>query len=281
MILDWKLVSKKILADITEEISHISPDNPPTLAVILVGDNPASLAYIRMKQKRAEEVGMNFILKKFDTSITEASLKQEISILWADTSVSGIIVQMPLPKHINEVHIIETIPPEKDVDGFSKSQIGNMFLGSPGLYSCTPQGIMKLLEYYNIGLTGKKVTILGRSNIVGKPLSILMINAGATVTICNSKTQDIASHTRNSDIVVVAIGKEKFLTRDMVSENAIIIDVGSNRQENGTFCGDADYENLVSFVQSITPSPGWVGPMTVAMLISNTLTAYKIQNSLI
>lgn len=284
MIIDWKKASQELLLEVESEMADFfdtNKKNPlPTLAVILVGNNPASLAYIKMKKKRAEQVGMNFFLKKLDNNITQEELENEVKKLSQEKNISGIIVQMPLPQHIDSDKIIDCIPEEKDVDGFTKSQIGNMFLGKKWLYSCTPKGILTLLQSNNIDIVWKNIAVIGRSNIVGKPMSLLLLNAGATVTTCHSKTKNISEITQKSDIIIVAVGKPKFLTKDMVSENSIIIDVGSNLDENGKFCGDADFENLENFVQAISPSPGGVGPMTVATLIQNTWEAYKIQHSL-
>lgn len=282
MILDGKKISKEILENLECEIAEFFEKNQekslPTLAVVLVGDNPASLAYIKMKKRRAEEVGLNFYLKKFDKNISQNELEKEIALLVAQPQITGLIVQAPLPKHLDMQKILALIPENKDIDGFTKSQIGNIFLGKKWLASCTPAGIMTLLDAYNINLEGKNVVILGRSNIVGKPMALLAINAGATVTICNSKTQNLADFTKNADIIIVAIGKPKFLKKEMVSEKAIIIDVGSNLLDDGIFCGDADFENLVDYVAGISPSPGGVGPMTVATLVANTWEAYKLQN---
>lgn len=281
MILDGKKISKNILTHIQKEFAEFrekNPQNPiPTLVVVQVGNNPASTAYIKMKQKRAEEVGFDFFLKKLDESISQTELENEVTTLANQTNVTGLIVQAPLPKHLDMNKILECIPENKDIDGFTKAQIGNMFLGHDGLASCTPKGIMTLLSAYSIDVRGKNVAILGRSNIVGKPMTLMMINAGATVTTCNSQTKNIEKITKNADIIIVAIGKAKFLTKEMVSEKAIIVDVGSNMLENGKFCGDADFENLENFVTAISPSPGGVGPMTVATLIENTWKAYLLQ----
>lgn len=282
MILNGREIAENLLLDVEVESAHFfdkNPKNPrPTLAVVLVGDNPASLAYIRMKKKRAEEVGFNFYLKKLDKNISQKELEDEVAFLVRQPQITGLIVQSPLPDHLDMEKILEIIPENKDIDGFTKGQIGNIFLGKKGLASCTPKGIMTLLEAYDISVAGKNVTILGRSNIVGKPMALMMINAGATVTICNSKTKNLADFTKNADIIVIAIGKPKFLTREIVSEKAIIIDVGSNLLEDGSFCGDADFDNLANYVAAISPSPGGVGPMTIATLIDNTWEAYKIQN---
>lgn len=282
MIINGKKIAEDLLLGVEAEAANFfdkNPKNPrPTLAVVLVGNNPASLAYIKMKKKRAENVGFNFYLKKFEKNISQNELENEITFLVRQPQITGLIVQAPLPEHLDMEKILELIPENKDIDGFTKGQIGNIFLGKNGLPSCTPAGIMTLLSAYDINMQGKNVVILGRSNIVGKPMALLAINAGATVTICNSKTPNLETHTRNADIIIVAIGKPKFLKKEMVSEKAIIIDVGSNLLDDGTFCGDADFENLVDYVKAISPSPGGVGPMTVATLVENTWKAYKLQN---
>lgn len=278
MILDWKKCSAHLLETIKNNILTQDVFWKPTLAVILVGENPSSLAYIGMKEKRSQEVGMNFQLFRYDSEISQEALETEIRKLSADPSIHGLIVQAPLPDHIDTTRIIECIDPAKDVDGFSRLQIGNMFLGNTdGLWSCTPKGVMTLLDFYHIDVVGKRVCIIGRSNIVGKPMALMLINAWATVTSCNSRTKNLTDITRNSDIIILAIGKPGFLTRDMVTPSSVIIDVGSNRLEDGTFCGDADFSDLSDFVSSISPSPGGVGPMTVATLIENTWKAYKNQ----
>lgn len=282
MILNGRQIAQKILENLEIEIAEFFEENPkkplPVMAVVLVGNNPASLAYIKMKKKRCEEVGMNFLLKKFDKNISQNELETEVQKLANNPQVTGLIVQSPLPNHLDMEKILEFIPENKDIDGFTRSQIGNIFLGKNKLASCTPAGIMALLQENNIKIAGKNVAILGRSNIVGKPMALMMINAGATVTICNSKTKNLSNFTKNADIIIVAIGKPKFLSKDMVSKKAIIIDVGSNLLEDGTFCGDADFDNLVDFVAAISPSPGGVGPMTVATLVANTWKAFQMQN---
>lgn len=279
MIIDWKKIANEILDDLKNQISNLPDSSKPTLAVILVGNNPASIAYVNMKKRRCEQIGMNFILQNLDKNISQIELEKIVENFGNNPDISGIIVQAPLPAHIDNEKIIEKIPQNKDVDGFSRAQIGNVFLNKKWLWSCTPKGIMTLLDKYNISLEGKKVAILGRSNIVGKPMALMMINSGATVTVCNSKTPNLSEITKNSEIIIVAIGKPKFLTREMISPGSVIIDVGSNLLENGTFCWDVDFENVVDFVDFITPSPGWVGPMTVATLLENTFLAFIDQNN--
>lgn len=277
MILDWRIVSSVILENIKNGISFSTTTEKPMLAVVLVGDNPASLSYIRMKEKRAREVGMGFWVYKFEKTITQKELENAVRELSQNEKISGIIVQSPLPIHINPYDIIECIDPNKDVDGFTRSQIGNMFLWHDGLWSCTPKGIITMLSYYHIDIKWKNITVIWRSNIVGKPMSLMLINAGATVTSCNSHTQNIAEITKKADIIIIAIGKPGFLTRDMVTEKSIVIDVGSTFID-GIPRWDADFENLRDYVQAITPVPGWVGPMTVSTLIENTWKAFQKNN---
>lgn len=278
MILDWKKCASELLNNIRKQILQKNVVGKPMLVDVLVWDNPASVAYIRMKEKRAHEVGMAFQMVHFPVDITQEELENQVKKLSKDPNIHGLIVQAPLPKHIDTFQIIECIDPAKDVDGFSRMQIGNVFLWQNWLWSCTPKGIMTLLAYYDISVSGKKVVVLGRSNIVGKPMSLMLINAWATVTTCNSKTENLSEITKKADIIIVAIWSPKFLTRDIVNEGSIVIDVGSNRLDDGSFCGDADFVDLSGFVSAISPSPGWVGPMTVATLIENTWSAYQLQN---
>ncbi|MCK9273140.1 bifunctional 5,10-methylenetetrahydrofolate dehydrogenase/5,10-methenyltetrahydrofolate cyclohydrolase [Candidatus Gracilibacteria bacterium] len=271
MILDGKEVAGKIYEDIKNKINTL--EKKPGLGVILVGNSPASLSYISQKEKWAKYVGLNFYLTKLNEDISQDKLEKEIIKFNEDKKISGFIVQLPLPKHINEQKIINLINPAKDVDGFTKENIGKLFLGdNSGLISCTPKGIKRLLEQYNISLVGKNVVIIGRSNIVGKPLSMLFINEGATVTVCNSKTRNIKEYTIIADIVVSAVGKPNIVTKDMINPGSIIIDVGFNKI-NGKIMGDCDFESLQG-ENYITPVPGGVGPMTVAMLIENTYLAF-------
>lgn len=273
MILNGKSIADKILGELREKIATLG--KKPKLAVVLVGDNPASLSYIRQKRLFAERVGIDFELRQFDVSIGEKELITAIRELNTDANVTGFIVQLPLPAYIDTNHIIEAIDPRKDIDGFTSENIGRLFLGTAELISCTPKGIMELLYRSEVGIQGKKVTIVGRSNIVGKPLALLMINAGATVTVCNSQTKNIGEFTKLSDIVVVATGKPKLLTVDMVRPGMVVIDVGFSVVD-GKISGDADY-SAIEPTCLITPVPGGVGPMTVAMLMMNTYIAAKNQ----
>jgi methylenetetrahydrofolate dehydrogenase (NADP+) / methenyltetrahydrofolate cyclohydrolase len=276
-ILDGRLVASTILENIKNAITFSKHPERPMLAVVLVGDNPASMAYIRMKEKRAREVGMGFSLYRFPTTITQTGLESEIRTLSQNEKIHGLLVQSPLPAHIDRYSVTECIAENKDVDGFTRAQIGNMYLGHDGLWSCTPKWIMTMLAYYQIDVRWMSVAVIGRSNIVGKPMTLMLINAGATVTSCNSATKNLKEITKKSDIIIVATGSPGLLTRDMVSEQSIVIDVGSTFVD-GVGRWDADYENLRDYVRAITPVPGGVGPMTVATLIENTWKAFQSQS---
>lgn len=278
MILDWRAIASTLLESIRNEITYSEVPEKPMLAVVLVGNNPSSEAYIRMKEKRAREVGMAFGLYRYPDAISQAELESEIRWLSANEKIHGLIVQAPLPAHIDRYAVTECIDPRKDVDGFTKTQIGNMFLGHDGLWSCTPKGVMTMLAHANIDVAWKKVVVIGRSNIVGKPMALMLINAGATVVSCNSKTPNLIDITKSADIIIIAIGQPGFLKREMVAEKSIIIDVGSTFVD-GVGRGDADYESLKDYVQAISPVPGGVGPMTVATLIENTWRAYQSQKN--
>ncbi len=270
MILDWKKIAEQIYDNLKNKISNLK--NKPSLAVILVWDNPASLVYIRQKEKYASYVWINFILKKFKNNIKENILIKEIESLNNDNKISGFIVQLPLPKHINTQKIIDTMDPKKDVDGFTKENIWKLFLNEKsGLISCTPKWIKKLLDAYNIPLKWKNVTIIWKSNIVGKPLSILFINNSATVTVCNIYTKNLKEHTLKSDIIISATWKPGLITKNMIKPGSIIIDVGFSFV-NWKTVWDCDFDKLEK-ENIITPVPWWVGPMTVAMLMENTYLA--------
>ena len=259
----------------------------PCLAVVLVGEDPASQTYVRNKRKACDEVGILHLDFTFTADITQEQLMMCISELNANPLVDGILVQLPLPGHINKLAVTEAISPQKDVDGFHPQNMGKLLLGRKCLLPCTPKGIMKLLDYYDIDVSGKNVCVMGRSNIVGKPLSALLMQDGrdATVTVCNSKTADDSLFTRSADIVISAVGNPGTLKADMVSEGVVVIDVGINRVPDSSkksgysLKGDADYDALCQVASAITPVPGGVGPMTIAMLMRNTLTAAKLQHS--
>lgn len=276
MIIDGKKCSEEILENLRRDISEYKEKTGkvPGLAVIILGNNAASKIYVKSKIRACEKTG---ILSKeiiLDENISEEELINEIEKLNNDKNINGILVQLPLPPHINEKKICEAISVKKDVDGFKAENLGKIMLGDDdGFISCTPQGIIYLIDQLNMDLHGKNVVVVGRSNIVGKPVASLLINKGATTTVCNSKTKDLAGILRKADIIVIAIGKAKFLTKDMVKEGAVVIDVGINRVD-GKICGDVDYENVKDIVSHITPVPGGVGPMTIAMLLKNTVKAF-------
>lgn len=279
MIIDGKQVSEKVKNEIKSEIEKISSNGSiPCLAVVLVGNNKASEIYVRNKINACEYVGMKSKLIKLEESATEVEIISEVNKLNKDKDVNGIIVQLPLPKHINESEVLESIDPNKDVDGCHYIQKGKLFIQKNQLVPCTPLGVIRLLKEYQIDLIGKNALVIGRSNLVGRPLAELLIQEDATVTIAHSKTKNLSKIIKNYDIVCVAIGKPNFVKAKELNKNSVVIDVGINRDENNKLCGDVE-KKAIDKVKYITPVPGGVGPMTVAMLISNTLTAYKNQRS--
>jgi len=243
------------------------------LAVILVGENPASQVYVRNKVKACEDSGLHSILEKHPASLTEAELLNRIDALNHDTGIHGILVQLPLPAHIDAQKVIEAISPAKDVDGFHIASAGALMTGMPGFWPCTPYGCMKMLESIGYELKGKHAVVIGRSNIVGKPMALMLLQKNATVTICHSATQDLKAITLQADVIVAAVGKRNILTADMVKPGAVVLDVGMNRNEEGKLCGDVDFAGLEQVAGYITPVPGGVGPMTITMLLVNTLEA--------
>lgn len=282
-IIDGKLVAKVTREQIKQEVEVLKALNYPNaigLAVILVGDDPASQVYVRNKIKACDEVGIKSFLCKLPAESTFDEVAGTIRYLNENPDVSGMILQLPLPKHLDENSLLDLIDPEKDVDGCHYVQKGRLWTGRDSLVACTPSGVMKLLEYYDIPLEGKNAVVIGRSNLVGKPLAQLLLDANCTVTICHSKTQNLAEITSRADIVCVAIGKAKFLTSDMVKNGAVVIDVGMDRDEKGKLCGDVDFDSVAPKCSFITPVPGGVGPMTVTMLLANTVKAYKAQNEI-
>lgn len=282
-IIDGKLVAKVTREQIKQEVERLKALNYPNaigLAVILVGDDPASQVYVRNKIKACDEVGIKSFLCKLPAESTFDEVAGTIRYLNENPDVSGMILQLPLPKHLDENSLLDLIDPNKDVDGCHYVQKGRLWTGRDSLVACTPYGVMKLLEYYDISLQGKNAVVIGRSNLVGKPLAQLLLDANCTVTICHSKTQNLAEITSRADIVCVAIGKAKFLTADMVKESAVVVDVGMDRDENGKLCGDVDFGAVAPKCSFITPVPGGVGPMTVTMLLANTVKAYKAQNEI-
>lgn len=276
IILDGKKVSKDIKDSLKEEVLNIIKENKraPHLVIVLVGNVMASQIYVKNKIKACEYTGIQATLIKKEETVTNEELVSLVNDLNNNNEIDGIIVQLPLPKHIDEQLIINTISSKKDVDGFGIENKGKLFSGLECFKSATPFGIIKLLEAYNIDITGMNAVVVGRSNIVGKPMSIMLLDKNATVTICHSRTKDLKNVTSKADLLVVAIGKTKFIKEDMVKENAIVIDVGMNRDEFG-LCGDVDFENVSKKASYITPVPGGVGPLTIAMLLTNTLLAYK------
>ncbi|MDX1809074.1 MAG: bifunctional methylenetetrahydrofolate dehydrogenase/methenyltetrahydrofolate cyclohydrolase FolD [Sulfurospirillaceae bacterium] len=275
-ILDGKALSSKIRADIKKDIELLKTnDITPGLAVILVGDNPASKTYVGMKEKACEETGVYSIVHKMPNSISQDKILETIHMINNNDNIDGVLVQLPLPPHIDTSKIIEAINPDKDVDGFHPFNVGRLVSGLDSFVPCTPLGVMKLLEEYDIQLQGLDVCIVGASNIVGKPMMNLMLNAGATVDICHIFTKDLKAHTIKADMVIVGVGKAGLITEDMVKDGAIVVDIGINRLENGKLTGDADFDTVSPKCSYITPVPGGVGPMTIAMLLSNTLKAAK------
>jgi len=277
-IIDGKSLAKKIRLELKDEVEKLKEKGiNPKLAVIMVGDDPGSQVYVRNKSKACEKVGIDFEEYLYDDSLTEKELLEVIEKLNKDESVHGILLQSPVPKHININKAFRTIAPNKDVDGFNPVNVGNLSIGEDAFISCTPYGIVKMLEEYNIETEGKRAVILGRSNIVGKPMIQCMLNKNATVTVCHSKTKNIEEITQEADILIAAIGKPKFVKKDMVKKGATVIDVGINRLDDGTICGDVDFEEVEKIAGHITPVPGGVGPMTIAMLLNNVVKAAKTE----
>lgn len=277
-VIDGKHVASVLRNNIKNEIEAINNNGGSVgLAVILVGDNQASKVYVRNKIKACEEVGMKSFLVQLDNNATKEDVANAIKELNENNDVNGIILQLPLPPHLDENPLLDLIDPSKDVDGCHYVQKGRLWTGRDSLKACTPYGIIELLKYYNIEMSGKNAVVIGRSNLVGKPLAQLLLDENATVTICHSRTKDLKDITSRADIVCVAIGKAKYLKADMVKEGAVVVDVGMDRDENGKLCGDVDYESVAPKCSYITPVPGGVGPMTVTMLIANTLKAYKMK----
>ena len=273
-LLDGVALSKKIRTEITARAAIVTAKGTrPGLAVIVVGDNPASAVYVRNKVKACEEVSFHSVLERYEAEMNEEALLARIATLNADPAIHGILVQLPLPAHIASERVLEAIAPKKDVDGFHVANAGALMVGAPEFKPCTPYGCMKLLESIEYPLRGARAVIVGASNIVGKPMAMLLLQAGATVTICNSKTRDLAHHTKDADILVVATGKPKMITGDMVKSGSVVIDVGINRLPDGKLCGDVDFDTAKYIADWITPVPGGVGPMTITMLLMNTLEA--------
>lgn len=273
-LIDGNALAALTRADVSRRVQALKARGiAPGLAVILVGEDPASQVYVRHKVKDSEEAGLRSVLERHPATLTEAELLARIDALNKDPAIHGILVQLPLPKHIDAARVIESISPAKDVDGFHVASAGALVTGQPGFWPCTPYGCMKMLESIGYELRGKHAVVIGRSNIVGKPMAMMLLAKSATVTICHSATQDLAAFTRQADVVVAAVGKRNVLTADMVKPGAVIIDVGMNRNDEGKLCGDVDFEAVRKVAGWITPVPGGVGPMTRAMLLVNTLEA--------
>ena len=275
-LIDGKKLSKKIEEEIAKEVEELKPKGiVPGLAVVLVGDDPASHTYVSMKEKSCKNVGFYSIVHKMPDTITQKEIIETIIMMNDNPRIDGILVQLPLPKHIDTTKILEVIDPKKDVDGFHPYNMGRVVENLDAFAPCTPVGVMEMFKEYNIDLEGKDVCVVGASNIVGKPMAALLLNANATVTITHIYTKDLASHTKKADIVIVGVGVPNLIKEDMVKDGAIVIDIGINRLESGKLVGDADFEALSKKCSFITPVPGGVGPMTIAMLLKNTLKAAK------
>jgi len=273
-IIDGKKISFDIKDELKVKVSELKEKGiQTTLAVIQVGNDPASTVYVGNKKKACEYIGINSLAYELPEETTQEELLSLVQKMNEDPKVNGILVQLPLPSHIDEDTIIQTISPQKDVDGFHPQSVGALSIGQKGFLSCTPAGIIQLLKRSGITIEGKECVIIGRSNIVGKPMALLMLRENATVTICHSRTNNLKEVAKRADILIVAIGKPRFVTKDFVKEGAVVIDVGMHRNENNKLCGDVDYEDVIDHVSAITPVPGGVGPMTIAMLMSNCVEA--------
>lgn len=281
-IINGKEVSKNVREDVKRETEELKAKNGivPGLAVVIVGDDPASRVYVNNKKKACAEVGFKSEEYALPAETTQEELLSLVKKLNRTPEINGILVQLPLPKHLDEKAVIEAISPEKDVDAFHASNVGKIMIGDYHFLPCTPAGVMELIHSENIDASGKNCVVIGRSNIVGKPMAMLLLHENGTVTITHSRTKNLAEITKNADILVAAVGKPKFVTGDMVKVGAVVIDVGMDRDENGKLCGDVDFDSVEPKASYITPVPGGVGPMTIAMLMKNTLMAAKIQNGL-
>lgn len=273
-IIDGAALSQRIREDVAQRVAALTEQGVrPGLAVVLVGEDPASQVYVRNKVAACEKAGLHSVKEQYPADLSEADLLARIDALNRDPSIHGILVQLPLPGHLDAHKVIEAIAPEKDVDGFHISNAGLLMTGQPLFRPCTPYGVMKMLEAQGVALRGAEAVVVGASNIVGKPMAMLLLAAGATVTLCNSKTRDLAAHTRRADVLVVATGRPRMISGDMVKPGAVVIDVGINRGDDGKLCGDVDFASAAEVAGAITPVPGGVGPMTIAMLLVNTVEA--------
>ena len=273
-IIDGVALSQKLRFEVTSRAQALKARGiSPGLAVVLVGENPASQVYVRNKVKGCQDCGFHSVLEKYDASMTQAELLARIAALNADPTIHGILVQLPVPAHIDATKVIEAISPLKDVDGFHIASAGALMTGMPGFWPCTPYGCMKMLESIHYDLKGKHAVVIGRSNIVGKPMALMLLQKNATVTICHSGTQNLKALTLQADVIVAAVGKRHMVTADMVKPGAVVLDVGMNRNDENKLCGDVDFEGVRQVAGYITPVPGGVGPMTITMLLVNTLEA--------
>ena len=273
-LIDGNALSQQLRTQVSQGVAALKGQGiTPGLAVILVGDNPASQVYVRNKVKACEDTGMHSVLERHGADMSQAALLERIEALNQDPTIHGILVQLPLPAHIDAQRVIEAISPAKDVDGFHIASAGALMTGMPGFWPCTPFGCMKMLESIGYSLKGKHAVVIGRSNIVGKPMALMLLQANATVTICHSGTQNLKALTLQADVIVAAVGKRNVLTADMVKPGAVVLDVGMNRNEAGKLCGDVDFDGVREVASHITPVPGGVGPMTITMLMMNTLLA--------
>ncbi|MFW5329436.1 bifunctional methylenetetrahydrofolate dehydrogenase/methenyltetrahydrofolate cyclohydrolase FolD [Hydrogenophaga sp. ZJX-1] len=271
-LIDGNALSRQLRADVAARVTALKAKGiTPGLAVILVGDDPASQVYVRNKVKACEDTGMHSVLERYGADMSEAHLLARIEALNNDPGIHGILVQMPLPKHLDPHKVIEAVSTAKDVDGYSVQSAGELMTGLPGFRSCTPYGCMKMLESIRYDLKGKNAVVIGRSNTVGKPMAMMLLQQNATVTICHSGTKDLKAMTLQADVIVAAVGKRNVLTADMVKPGAVVLDVGMNRDDEGRLCGDVDFERVKEVAGYITPVPGGVGPMTITMLMVNTL----------
>lgn len=273
-LIDGNSLSRQLRTDVSHRVTALKARGiTPGLAVILVGDNPASQVYVRNKVKACEDTGMHSVLEKYDATMPEAELLARVNALNNDPTIHGILVQLPLPAHIDAQKVIEAIGPAKDVDGFHVASAGALMVGQPGFWPCTPYGCLKMLESIGYDLRGKHAVVIGRSNIVGKPMAMMLLQKDATVTICHSRTADLKALTLQADVIVAAVGKRNVLTADMVKPGAVVLDVGMNRNEEGRLCGDVDFDGVKAVAGYLTPVPGGVGPMTITMLMVNTLAS--------
>ena len=273
-LIDGNALAKQLRSEVALRVQTLKQKGlTPGLAVILVGDDAASQVYVRNKVKACEEAGLHSVLERYGADLSQAQLLARVQALNEDPGIHGILVQLPLPAHIDAQRVIEAISPAKDVDGFHIASAGALMTGMPGFWPCTPYGCMKMLESIGYELRGKHAVVIGRSNIVGKPMALMLLQKDATVTICHSRTQDLKSHTLRADLIVAAVGRRHVLTADMVKPGAVVIDVGMNRNDEGKLCGDVDFAGVSQVASHITPVPGGVGPMTITMLLVNTLQA--------